>query len=99
MVTFIFVFILATLIYTSKVIDIIYVKTSNQRHGGTFYSDSKNPFHTNLNGGARSAPPNTVGIALSLGGVKNRKYSWLQDCPLGHVILFTHRWDMANPKQ
>ena len=53
------------------------------------YSDSKNPFHTNLNGGARSAPPNTVGITLSLGGVKNRKYSWLQDRPLGHVIWFT----------
>ena len=63
------------------------------------YSDSKNPFHTNLNGGAHSAPPNAVGIALSLGGVKNRKYSWLQDRPLGHVIWFTHRWDMANPKQ
>ena len=53
------------------------------------YSDSKNPFHTNLNGGARSAPPNAVGITLSLGGVKNRKYSWLQDRPLGHVIWFT----------
>ena len=53
------------------------------------YSDSKNPFHTNLNSGARSAPPNTVGITLSLGGVKNRKYSWLQDRPLGHVIWFT----------
>ena len=53
------------------------------------YSDSKNPFHTNLNGGARSAPPNTVGITLSLGGVKNRNYSWLQDRPLGHVIWFT----------
>ena len=63
------------------------------------YSDSKNPFHTNLNGGACSAPPKTVGIALSLGGVENRKYSWLQDRLLGHVIWFTHRWDMANPKQ
>ena len=63
------------------------------------YSNSKNPFHTNLNGGALHAPPNTVGIVLSLGGVKNRKYSWLQDRPLGHVIWFTHRWDMANPKQ
>ena len=30
--------------------------------------------------------PNTMGIMLSLGGVKNRKYSWLQDHPLGHVI-------------
>ena len=55
------------------------------------YSDSKNPFHTNLNGGARSAPPNTVGIALSFGGVKHRRYSWLQDRPLGHVIWFTCR--------
>ena len=63
------------------------------------YSDSKNPFHTNLNSGVHSAPPNTVGIALSLGGVKNRKYSWLQDRTLGHVIWFTHHWDMANPKQ
>ena len=53
------------------------------------YSDSKNPFHTNLNGGARSAPPNTVGIALSFGGVKHRRYSWLQERPLGHVIWFT----------
>ena len=58
-------------------------------HGVRLYSDSKNPFHTNLNGGARSAPPNTVGIALSLGGVKDRRYSWLQDRPLGHVIWFT----------
>ena len=63
------------------------------------YSDSKNPFHTNLNGGAHSAPPNTLRIVLSLGGVKNRKYSWLQDHTLGHVIWFTHRCDMANPKQ
>ena len=55
------------------------------------YSDSKNPFHTNLIGGARSAPPNTVGIALSFGGVKCRRYSWLQDRPLGHVIWFTRR--------
>ena len=53
------------------------------------YSDSKNPFHTNLNSGALRAPPNTVGITLSLGGVKNRIYSWLQDRPLGHVIWFT----------
>ena len=35
------------------------------------YSDFKNPFHTNLNGGVHSTPPNTMGIALSLGGVKN----------------------------
>ena len=63
------------------------------------YSDSKNPFHTNLNGGARSAPPNTVGIALSFGGVINSTYPWLQNRPLGHVIWFAGRRDMANPKQ
>ena len=45
-------------------------KPNMKRHTLTpLYSDSKNPFHTNLNGGARSAPPNTVGIALSFGGV------------------------------
>ena len=66
---------------------------------GATYSDSKNPFHTNLNGGARSAPPNTVGIALSFGGVINSTYPWLQNRPLGHVIWFAGCRDMANPKQ
>ena len=63
------------------------------------YSDSKNPFHTNLNGGAHSAPPNTVGIALSFGGVINSTYPWLQNRPLGHVIWFTGCRDMAKSKQ
>ena len=63
------------------------------------YSDSKNPFHTNLNSGALHAPPNTMGITLSLDGVKDRRYSWLQDHHLGHVIWFTRCWDMVNPKQ
>ena len=35
------------------------------------YSDSKNPFHTNPNCGALRAPPNSVGIPLSFGGVIN----------------------------
>ena len=77
----------------------VFIDDAPIRGPSTIYSDSKNPFHTNLNGGARSTPPNTVGITLNLGGVKNRKYSWLQDRLLGHVIWFTHRWDMANPKQ
>ena len=62
---------------------------TSEKDKGPIYSDSKNPFHTNLNNGVRSAPPNTMGIALSFGGVINRRYSWLQDRPLGHVIRFT----------
>ena len=70
---------------------------SRSLRGG--YSDSKNPFHTNLNGGALRAPPNTVGIALSFGGVINSTYPWLQNRPLGHVMWFTGRRDMAKSKQ
>ena len=50
-------------------------------------------------GKSRSAPPNTVGIALSFGGVINSTYPWLQNRPLGHVIWFAGCRDMANPKQ
>ena len=50
------------------------------------YSDSKNPFHTNPKCGVRSAPPYSMGIPLSFGGVIHSIYPWLQDCSLGHVI-------------
>ena len=63
------------------------------------YSDSKNPFHTNPNCGVHSAPPNSVGIPLSFGGVRNSTYPWLQHCPLCHVIRFTGCGDMINAKQ
>ena len=55
--------------------------------GGMFpYSDSKNPFHTNPKCSVGSAPPYSMGIPLSLGGVIYSTYPWLQDWSLGHVI-------------
>ena len=47
----------------------------------------------------RSAPPNTVGIALSFGGVINSTYPWLRNRPLGHVYWFSGCRDMAKSKQ
>ena len=63
------------------------------------YSDSKNPFHTNPKCGVRSAPPYSVGILLSFGGVIHSTYPWLQECSLGHVIWATGCRDMINLKQ
>jgi hypothetical protein len=40
-----------------------------------------------------------VGITLSFGGVINSMDSWLQNCPLGHVIPFTGCGDMVHLKQ
>ena len=47
----------------------------------TGYSDFKNSFHTNPNCGVLRAPPNSVGIPLSFGGVIYSTYPWLQYCP------------------
>ena len=66
-------------------------------HGS--YSDSKNPFHTTPKCGVRSAPPYSVGIPLSFGGVIQSTYPWLQDCSLGNVIWATGCRDMINLKQ
>ena len=63
------------------------------------YSDSKNPFHTNPKCGVRSAPPYSMGILLSFGGVIRSTYPWLHDCSLGHVIWATGCRDMINLKQ
>ena len=51
-----------------------------------FYSDSKNPFHTNPKCSVRGALPYSMGILLSLGRVIHSTYPWIQDCSLGHVI-------------
>ena len=63
------------------------------------YSDSKNPFHTDPKCGVRGAPPYSMGIPLSFGGVIHSTYTWLQDFSLGHVIWATGCRDMINLKQ
>ena len=62
------------------------------------YSDCKNPFHTNPKCSVRSAPPYSVKILLSFGGVIHSTYCWLQDCSLSHVIWVTGCRDMINLK-